>query len=104
MGCGQGQGSQLRAHTPDGQDGRPRSLLPSLEQHGANHDQGNDQDDDEFAKAKHDLADLTLVRLRGRHEALEFVEPVQDDYEVRREGVFNCCLGFLDHQEATILW
>ena len=35
------------------------SLLPGLEQqHGAKHDQGNDQDDDEFAKAKHDLVHL----------------------------------------------
>ena len=38
------------------------SLLPGLEQHGAKHDQGNDQDDDNFAKAKHDLADLRPVR------------------------------------------
>ena len=39
-----------------------RSLLPRLEQHRAKHDQGNDQDDDEFANAKHDLADLDPVR------------------------------------------
>ena len=49
------------------------SLLPGFEQHGAKHDQGNDQDDDEFAKAKHDLADLRLVRYGGRYEAREFV-------------------------------
>ena len=62
----------------------------------AQHDQGNDQsapfqmrrsqDDDEFAKAKHELADLGHA-LRNGHEALEFVGPVQDQNQFHGRGV-----------------
>ena len=40
------------------------SLLPRLENQGAEHDQHDDEDDEELAKANHEL--------RGRHPRLEF--------------------------------
>ncbi len=59
----------------------------------AKHDQGNDQDDDEFANAKHDLADLRRVRYEigtgsyGKHGVEELRSGVRESRlrEIRRQ-------------------